>query len=111
MIAVRADSQVVAGYGLVAALAAPPLLGAAPTFATIAFLATALLGTTAIALYLQSLAGNPPSLGAPPTSSIRARLPPEMRPALLDSAAPRSRPGRLARARREQPDPTLAGTQ
>ncbi|HEU5422935.1 MAG TPA: DUF2339 domain-containing protein [Nitrolancea sp.] len=51
LIAIRADSQLVAGYGLVTALAAPPLLGAAPTFATIAFLATALIGTTAIALY------------------------------------------------------------
>lgn len=51
VIAIRADSQVVAGYGLVTALAAPPLLGADPTFATIAFLATALIGTTAIALY------------------------------------------------------------
>lgn len=50
-IAIRAGSQLVAGYGLVTALAAPPLLGASPSFATIAFLATALAGTTAIALY------------------------------------------------------------
>ncbi|HEU5330587.1 MAG TPA: DUF2339 domain-containing protein, partial [Thermomicrobiales bacterium] len=61
VIAIRADSQVVAGYGLVTALVAPPLLGASPTFATIAFLAAALLGTTAIALnrswgWLSSLA-------------------------------------------------------
>lgn len=49
-IAVRADAQVVAGYGIVAALAAPPLFGAAPDLLTIAFLATLLVGTTAIAL-------------------------------------------------------------
>ena len=51
MIAIRANLQVVAGYGIVAALAAPPVLGADPNGTTIAFLATALVGTTAIALY------------------------------------------------------------
>ncbi len=51
MIAIRANSQVVAGYGLVAMLAAPPLLDAAPTFITVAFLGAALVGTTAISLY------------------------------------------------------------
>jgi len=51
VIAIRAGSQVVAGYGLVTALAAPPLLGASPNLTTIAFLAAALIGTTAIALY------------------------------------------------------------
>lgn len=50
-IAVRADSQVVAGYGLTAALVAPPLLGASPNGATIAFVAAVLVGTTGIALY------------------------------------------------------------
>ena len=51
VVAIRADVQIVAGYGLVTALAAPPLLGARPDLATIAFLAAALIGTTAIALY------------------------------------------------------------
>lgn len=51
MIAIRANTQVVAGYGLVTALAAPPLLGADPTLATIGFLAAALIGTTLISLY------------------------------------------------------------
>ncbi len=51
VIAIRAGSQVVAGYGLVTALAAPPLLGASPNLTTVAFLAAALIGTTAIALY------------------------------------------------------------
>ncbi|MCA1683854.1 MAG: DUF2339 domain-containing protein, partial [Actinobacteria bacterium] len=51
VVAIRADVQVVAGYGLVAALAAPPLMGATPNPTTIAFLAAALIGTTAIALY------------------------------------------------------------
>jgi hypothetical protein len=51
MVAIRANSQVVAGYGLVMVLAAPPLLGADANLTTIAFLAVALIGTTAIALY------------------------------------------------------------
>jgi len=51
VVAIRADVQVVAGYGLVTALAAPPLMGATPNPTTIAFLAAALIGTTAIALY------------------------------------------------------------
>ncbi|MEO8229065.1 MAG: DUF2339 domain-containing protein [Chloroflexota bacterium] len=50
-IAVRAGSQTVAGFGLIAVLAAPPLMGASPDFVTIAFLATALVGTTVIALF------------------------------------------------------------
>lgn len=49
-IAIRHDSQLVAAFGLVSVLAAPPLLGATPTLLTILFLATALVGTTAIAL-------------------------------------------------------------
>ena len=49
-IAVRAESQVVAAYGLVAALIAPPLLGASPNLATVGFLATALIGTVIISL-------------------------------------------------------------
>lgn len=51
VIAIRADSQVVAAYGLVTALAAPPMLGASANLTTIAFLTAALIGTTAIALY------------------------------------------------------------
>ena len=50
-IAIRANSQVVAGFGLVAVLAAPPLLGAAPDLVTLAFVGVALVGTTAIALW------------------------------------------------------------
>ncbi len=50
-IAVRANSQVVAGFGLVSVLAAPPLLGAEPTLTTVAFVAIALAGTTAVALW------------------------------------------------------------
>lgn len=49
-IAVRAESQIVAAYGLVAALIAPPLLGASPNLATIGFLAAALIGTVIISL-------------------------------------------------------------
>jgi uncharacterized membrane protein len=50
-VAVRAGSQTVAGFGLVAVLAAPPLMGASPNLVTMGFLATALVGTTAIALF------------------------------------------------------------
>lgn len=50
-IAIRAGSQVVAAFGLLAVLAAPPLMGASPDLVTVAFLATALVGTTAIALF------------------------------------------------------------
>ncbi len=50
-IAIRARSQIVAIFGLVAGLAAPPLLGAEPDGVTIAFLSVVLAGTTAIALY------------------------------------------------------------
>jgi uncharacterized membrane protein len=50
-IAIRHDSEVVAGFALVSVLAAPPLLGASPTLLTLLFLGVALVGTTAIALY------------------------------------------------------------
>ena len=50
-IAIRANSQLVAAYGLIAALVAPILYGASPNTATIAFLSVALIGTTAVALY------------------------------------------------------------
>jgi hypothetical protein len=51
VIAVRHDSQLVAAFGLVAVLAAPPVLGASPTVVTLLFVATILIGTTAIALF------------------------------------------------------------
>jgi hypothetical protein len=50
-IAIRFDSQLVAGMGLVAVLAAPPVLGASPNLATVVFLSFALVGTTAVALF------------------------------------------------------------
>lgn len=50
VIALRANAQVVAAYGLITILGAPPFLGASPTLLTVAFLATALIGTTVIAL-------------------------------------------------------------
>lgn len=51
VIAIRAGSQAVAAFGVVAMLAAPPLLGAEASLATIGFLGTALAATTAIALF------------------------------------------------------------
>lgn len=51
VIAIRHDSQLVAAFGLVAVLAAPPVLGASATFITLLFVAAALVGTTAIALF------------------------------------------------------------
>lgn len=51
VIAIRHNSQLVAAFGLISVLAAPPLLGATPTPLTILFLATALIGTTVIALF------------------------------------------------------------
>jgi uncharacterized membrane protein len=50
-LAIRANTQVVAGFGLLAVMAAPPLMGASPDLVTMAFLAAALVGTTAIALF------------------------------------------------------------
>ncbi len=50
-IAIRARSQLVAGFGLIAVLAAPPVMGASASLLTIVFLGTALAGTTAICLY------------------------------------------------------------
>ncbi len=51
VVAVRSNSQIVAGFGLVAVLAAPPLMGARPDMATLAFIAVVLLGTTGVALW------------------------------------------------------------
>jgi uncharacterized membrane protein len=50
-VAIRFDVRAVAAYGLVAALVAPPLVGAPPTLLTLGFLAIVLAGTTAIALF------------------------------------------------------------
>jgi uncharacterized membrane protein len=50
-IAVRSDSQAVAAFGLVAVLLAPPLMGATPDMATLAFIVVVLVGTTAVALW------------------------------------------------------------
>ena len=50
-VAVRADSPIVAAFGLIAVLAAPPLLGATPDMVTLAFVAAVLLGTTGVALW------------------------------------------------------------
>lgn len=50
-IAIRAHSQVVAAYGLLPALIAPPLFYADTTGVTIAFLALLLIGTAAISIY------------------------------------------------------------
>jgi len=51
-VAIGARSQLVAGFGLVAVLAAPPVMGASATLVTVAFLGAALIGTTAICLYM-----------------------------------------------------------
>ncbi len=51
VIAVRADSQVVAGFGLVAVLIAPPIMGAPADITTLLFVAVVLIGTTSISLW------------------------------------------------------------
>ena len=51
VIAVRADSQIVAAFGLISVLAAPPLLGATPDLATLLFVVVVLIGTTGVALW------------------------------------------------------------
>ena len=51
VIAVRARSQIVAGFGLVAALAAPPILGAEPNMATLAYMVTALAGIAVVSMW------------------------------------------------------------
>ena len=49
-IALRASSQAVAAFGIVATTIAPPVLGATPNLVTVAFLAAALVGTALISL-------------------------------------------------------------
>jgi uncharacterized membrane protein len=51
LVALRNDSQLVAGFGLVSVLLAPPLLEAAPDTTTLAFIGAALIGTTSIAVW------------------------------------------------------------
>ena len=51
VIAVRANSQIVAAFGLIAVLIAPPIMGASPDMTTLLFIAVVLVGTTGIALW------------------------------------------------------------
>ncbi|MEA2027263.1 MAG: DUF2339 domain-containing protein, partial [Chloroflexota bacterium] len=51
LIAVRTRSQIVAGFGLVAALAAPPVLGAEPETATLIYMVAALAGIAVISMW------------------------------------------------------------
>ncbi|HEY5435339.1 MAG TPA: DUF2339 domain-containing protein [Candidatus Limnocylindrales bacterium] len=51
VIAIRFDAKEVAAFGLIAALIAPPVVGASPTTLTLLFVAVTLIGTTAIALF------------------------------------------------------------
>ena len=77
MIAVRADSQMVAAFGLVAVLLAPPLMGASPDMSTLAFVAIVLIGTTGVALW-RSWSWLPPTafvLAAPQAASWVMREP------------------------------------
>jgi uncharacterized membrane protein len=50
-IAIRANSPVVAAFGLISVLLAPPLFDAPPDSATLAFVGAVLVGTTAVALW------------------------------------------------------------
>lgn len=59
IIAIRANSQIVAAFGLVAVLVAPPIMGATPDMVTLLFVAAVLVGTTGIALW-RSWAWLPP---------------------------------------------------
>ncbi len=50
-VAIRFDARSVAAFGLIAALAAPPLTGASASTLTLLFVAVTLVGTTVVALY------------------------------------------------------------
>ncbi len=50
-VAIRFDAKEVAAFGLIAALIAPPVVGASPTTLTLLFVGVTLIGTTAIALF------------------------------------------------------------
>src|SRR5690606_32850120 len=72
LIAIRAESQIVAAFGLVAALLSPPLVGAEASYTTLAFIAVALAGIVTVALY-QSWRWLPPVafvLSAPQAASF-----------------------------------------
>ena len=51
VIAIATRSQVVASFGLVAALAAPPILGAEPELATVAYMVAALAGIATVSVW------------------------------------------------------------
>lgn len=51
VIAIRANSPIVAGFGLISVLAAPPLLDAPADVATLAFVGVVLIGTTGVAVW------------------------------------------------------------
>ncbi len=51
VIAIRYRSQVIAGFGLVTILLAPPIMGATPDVLTLLFIGVALVSTTAIAIF------------------------------------------------------------
>ena len=78
VVAVRNDSQLVAGVGLVSVRVAPPLLGASADSTTLAFVGIVLVGTTSIALW-RSWPWLPPAaflLTAPQAASWIAGDPP-----------------------------------
>jgi uncharacterized membrane protein len=50
-LAIRFDAPLVAAFGLVAVLGSPPVMGAAASLLTLAFIGAALAGTTSIALF------------------------------------------------------------
>jgi uncharacterized membrane protein len=77
-LAVRFEAPTVAAFGLVAVLASPPIMGASATLLTLAFIGTALAGTTAIAV-LRSWRWLPPLaflLAAPQLTSYVLGDPP-----------------------------------
>ncbi len=51
VVAVRYDARSVAAFGLIAALIAPPVMGASPTLLTLLFVAVTLAGSTAVSLF------------------------------------------------------------
>jgi uncharacterized membrane protein len=51
VLAIRANAQLIAGFGLIAVLASPPVMGASANLTTLFFLGAALIGTTAVSLY------------------------------------------------------------
>ncbi len=50
-VALRSQSQVVAGFGLIAVMAAPPIMGAEPDFITVAYMAVALVGIAVVSMW------------------------------------------------------------